>query len=481
MRFSTSFSGMLAALAIGMGFVCPPAAAAKDEGRKRLTDEQGRELIPGGYVVLESIRYTEADYRRMIRMGANFQVIRMPIGVIGAWPGEQADEKALAHFDELVRMGKAAGMQTMFKLVFYGVRPFGDKQWDMLWNNTDGTQDKLIEGWIRIWNRYKDEPSVFGYDLLNEPARGLDEDYETIQSAKMLPLLRRMTDEMHAISPGKWALYQPLLRKPEDQIPMERDPVVAINEPFGRERVIYAPHLYQMKTTVIGPMLDAFEHQAAISNAPLLLGEWGSPTYSDTDGNATQEALYTKVYQATVHELDKRCIGGIKAWFCGARTPIPVKGPRKWMTWSIFSDKSPAGIVERKYILDVVVRPRPLVVAGSLEHYGNDFAARSFQMTVNADPGLGATEIFVPAERHFPDGFLLEVGSGLTLVHDSDASGFRGLHAASPEDREQAKKVRWDEANQRVVILNWAGPARKLVIKVRPKEQDLGSRDSLEP
>ena len=392
----------------------------------------------------------------------------MPIGLIGAWPGEQVDPKAMANFHELVRLGRAAGMRTIFKLVFYGVHPFGDQQWDMLWNNTDGTQEKVIEGWTRIWTRYKDEPSVFGYDLLNEPTRGFDDDYEGIQSEKMLPLLRRMTDSVQAISPEKWVLYQPLLRKPEDQKIKPRDPAVGNDEPFGRERVIYAPHLYQMNTDVIAPMLEAFERQAMISKAPILLGEWGSPIYSDTDGNPGQEALYSRVYQETVNEMDRRCIGGIKAWFCGARKPIPVKGPRKWMTWSIFSDRSPAGRIERKYLMDVVVRPRPLVVAGRLERYGNDFSESCFEMELRTNPALGATEIFVPAERHYPHGFRVEVGSGLTLLHEGGASELRGIHAATAGDREQAKRIRWDDAKQRLIVEEWIGTTRKISIRVMP-------------
>jgi len=118
--------------------------------------------------VLEGIPYTAANYHRMVRMGAKFQVIRMPIWTVGAWPGRQPDEKLLAHFDELVHLGKDAGMKTTFKLVFYGAQPFGDRQWDMVWNNGNGAQDRILEGWTLIWKRYKDEPSLFGYDLIKE-------------------------------------------------------------------------------------------------------------------------------------------------------------------------------------------------------------------------------------------------------------------------------------------------------------------------
>ena len=239
-----------------------------------------------------------------------------------------------------------------------------------------------MAAWSKIWIRYKDEPSVFGYDLFNEPQRGLGRDYDCCQREQLLPLLRRLTDVVHDISPEKWALYQPLLRKREDQPAPGKNPVVQIREPFGRERVIYAPHLYQMDVSVIGPMLDDFQRQAMLSRAPLLLGEWGPPTRATTDGDPAEQARYTKVYQRTVNELDARCIGGIKAWFCGARKPIPVPGSTNWMTWAIFSDKSPAGRVERKYITDVIVRPRPLVVAGRLKRYTYDFTARRFEITL---------------------------------------------------------------------------------------------------
>ncbi len=440
-----------------------------------LLDERGRQLIVGGFVALENVRYTSDDYRRMVRMGASFQVIRMPAGPIGGWPGVPPDPACLEHFDTLVRLGREAGLQTVFKLVVYGIRPFGHEQWDALWNNTNGTQDTLQAAWSRIWTRYKDEPSVFGYDLLNEPQRGLDTDYERCQRERLLPLLRRLTDALHAISPKKWALYQPLLRKPEDQWNHGKNPAVAIEEPFGRERVIYAPHLYRMESPLIVAILDDFQRQAAISNAPLLLGEWGPPTRSTTDGSPAEQARYTKVYQATANELDTRGIGGIKAWFCGTRSTIPVPGSTNWMTWAIFSDQSPAGQVERSYVTDVLARPRPLVVAGRVERYGNDFATLVFELTLISDPALGATEIFVPADRHYPRGFRIEVGPNLTLSHAPGAAKLRTVRASEKADHEQATRVNWDNDRQRLIIERWEGESRRLTVRILPEVPKVGA------
>ncbi len=456
-------------VAVSLAVAGPARARAEETANAIVRDEQGRQLIPGGFVALESVRYTPDDYRRMVRMGANFQVIRMPLGEIGGWSGVAAKPDALAQFDAMVRMGREAGLRTVFKLVVYGIRPFGNEQWDELWRNTNGRQDALVAAWAKIWTRYRDEPSVFGYDLLNEPQRGLDLDYARTQRERHLPLLRRLSDAMHQINPGKWALYQPLLRKPEDQWAPGKNPVVAIEEAFGRERIIYAPHLYQMDLAVIKPMLDDFEQQAALAKAPLWLGEWGSPTRSTTDGNPAEQARFTKVYQFTANELDTRGIGAIKAWFCGTRSTIPVKGSPNWMTWAIFSDDSPAGRVERTYITDVLARPRPLVVAGRVGRYANDFAARVLELTLTSDPALGATEIFVPADRHYPRGFRVEIGPGLTLALDPGAATLRPVRAATAIDRDQAAQVRWNDGTQHLQIEKWIGAPQRLTVRILPE------------
>ena len=95
---------------------------------------------------------------------------------------------------------------------------------------------------------------------------------------------------------------------------------------------------------------------------------------------------------------------------------MPPDAGRCWITWAIFSDPSPAGRIERNYITDVIVRPRPLVVAGRLLDYGTDFATRQFAMTLRTDPALGATELFVPIDRYYPDGVQLAIGTNLTLA-----------------------------------------------------------------
>jgi hypothetical protein len=467
----TSFS--LAAL-----LLAPLAATAlADAGPTNaiIHDAQGREIIPGGYVAITedgkgAIHYTPDDYRRMVRMGANFQVIRTALGRLGGWPGKKADPTYLAQLDDMVRMGREAGLRTIFKLVVYDLRPFGDAQWDAIYHNTNGTQDAVVAAWSKLWIRYKDEPSVFGYDLLNEPQRGLDPDEERCCREGLLPTLRRLADAMHAISPAKWALYQPLYR----ETGAGDGPFLPMKEPFGRERVIYAPHLYSMDLPMMNKTLDRYLREAALSKAPLLLGEWGPATDIAADTDPKKQDRYTQVYQATGKALDQRGVGAIKAWFCGTRSPLKSKKRVEPFTWAIFSDKSPTGQVERKFITDTLARPRPLVIAGHLERYGFDFVTRILEVSLRPDAKLGSTEIFVSADRFYPEGFRVEMGSGLVLVLKPSEAQLSTLNSADATHREQASLVHWDADSQHLVIKKWGVAPPSLTVRIAPLPKATG-------
>lgn len=452
-----------------IAWLLAPLAASAGPAAHFIPDEKGRELVPGGFVAITEdrkgvIRYTPDDYRRMVRMGANFQVIRLSLGRLGGWPGTTADPTYLAQLDEMVRMGREAGLKTVFKLVVYGIKGFGPDQWDALWKNTHGSQDAVLEAWRKIWIRYKDDPSVFGYDLLNEPQRGLDPDEQRCTRESLLPALRRFTDAMHEVSPDKWALYQPLFRDTGKGV----GPFTPMRESIGRNRVIYAPHMYTTDLKVMKETLDRYEREAGLSKAPLLLGEWGPSVALTVDSDPKRQATYTKVYQATAGDLDRRGIGGIKAWFCGSRSPLENKKSSTKYTWAIFSDNTPTGRVERKYLVDPLARPRPLVVAGRLEHYGFDFATRTLEMSLKPDDKLGATEVFVSADRFYPTGFRVEIGAGLVMELKPGDTELSIVKSTDENDVRQAKRIRWDAGKMHLVIEQWVETTPKLAMRILP-------------
>jgi endoglycosylceramidase len=446
-----------------------PLSAPAGPAARFIPDEHGRELVPAGFVAITEdskgvIRYTQDDYRRMVRMGANFQVIRLSLGRLGGWPGAKADPSYQAQLDDMVRMGREAGLKTIFKLVVYGIKGFDAGQWDALWKNTHGSQETLIETWKKIWIRYRNDPSVFGYDLLNEPKLGLDPDEQRCVRKYLMPTLRRLIDALHAISPEKWALYQPLFRDKGQGV----GPFTPMKESIRRDRVIYAPHMYTTDMKTMRETLDRYEREAGLSKAPLLLGEWGPSVALTVDSNREKQAVYTKAYQETAADLDSRGIGGIKAWFIGSRSPLENKKSKTKYTWAIFSDISPTGKTERKYLVDPLARPRPLVVAGRLDDYGFNFESRILEMSLKPDATLGATEIFVSADRYYPAGFRVEIGEGLVMALKPADGQLSIVGSAGARALNQARRIHWDQGKQHLIIEKWADTPPQLSLKILP-------------
>ena len=257
--------------------------AAKQGHPCWLPDGQGRYFLPHGYVTVTEdptgpVRYTADDYQRMLRYGANCQVIRLTLGKLGGWPGYALQEDYLRQVDEMVRLGREAGLKTAFKMTVYGIKGFASQEgWNLLLGSHD-RQQSLIKTWRIIWTRYRNDPSVFGYDLLNEPFRGsLAESYEQVTNERLIPLYRKIIDNLHLISPEKWALYQPLLLDKEDRGPGKL-PMAPMDLPLDRKKIIFAPHGYFPNAQLHAKAIQRHLREAEISSAPLMMGELGRQT-----------------------------------------------------------------------------------------------------------------------------------------------------------------------------------------------------------
>jgi len=109
----------------------------------------------------------------------------------------------------------------------------------------------------------------------------------------------------------------------------------------------------------------------------------------------------------------------------------------------------------------------PLFIAGRIETFNFSFATRQFQMKFNADLGKGESEIFVPRERYFPDGFRLIQSNGVTLAY-----GGSTVRVVTNPNKLDVSGYRWDEARNRIVIRRWAADAGPMVLKIVPGGRD---------
>jgi len=418
-----------------------------------LRDENGRHIVARGFVVITDdgageVFYDADDYTRMVRMGANYQVIRLALGQLSAFPNCQLEETYLEKLDHLVKLGRDAGIKTVFKMTTYGAKGF---KWENFWADENDEFNLYLDAWKAIWNRYQNEPSVLGYDLINEPRKyTMEISYDDLTSKYLMPYHRRLIDAKNEFSPAKVAICQAIFMNKGEGI--GRNQYAEIKEPIDRANVYFSPHVYQDEIADIEPVMARLQQESDLWGAPMFIGEWGFPTYETSDTTLSEQLEFTALYVETAAIFDQLGVGTIKAWFTGNRSMQDFL-PRGRSTWAIFSDKQDVGTVERKYITDSIARPYPQEVAGDIQQFTWDHATRELSVEIIADNAKGSSRIFVGANRHYPDGFSIICGDDLILHHNPlRATGLDVLQA--PPHVNPADFI-WDQSSQQLTILQW--------------------------
>ncbi|MCK0148227.1 cellulase family glycosylhydrolase [Arenibacter sp. F26102] len=433
-------------------------------------DSKGKQFVPRGFVMntedgIGDIIFSDEDYLRAARLGANFQVIRLNMSKLGAWPGHQVDTTYYEKLDRLIELGAKYGMKTGFKMTVYGIKGFGDNHWRDLWLNKNNEQGLLSKAWHVLWERYKDHDSLYAYDLLNEPQRGnLDISYDALQRDKLVPLYRKLIDELQEVDRKKWAFFQPLLMEKNPDRAKLPIPFYEMNIPIERSKVMFAPHIYQLDLEKIQPWLDRYQKEAKLSKVPLFLGEWGSATYDQTDIDLLEQQRYARAYIKTAKIADSLGVGMIKAWFLGSRW----KGtnPIGKFTWAIFKDKEVVGTAERRYITDIIARPYPSIIAGKLYDFDYNYAQRELKFNFRYNSNKGASEVFIGANRHYPDGFTISLNNGewVAFYDPIESKDLKILTSTF----NNGVKINWDERLQKLIIQQLPKDKEEYAVTISP-------------
>ncbi|WP_299430151.1 cellulase family glycosylhydrolase [uncultured Maribacter sp.] len=434
-----------------------------------LRDEQGRHIIPRGFVVNTNdhkgeVFFNSDDYARMVRMGANSQVIRLELGKLSSFPGGKLELKYLRKLDSLVALGKNHDIKTVFKMTVYGVDKF---IWEEFWQNKKNEYSTYIDAWKVIWNRYADDPAVLGYDVVNEPRKlTMDISYENLTNKYLIPLYQKIIDESQKINVDKMILFQSIFMNKGEKI--DNNQYSEITAPINRKNIIFAPHIYQNDIDFIKRNMDRFDKESDMLKAPILIGEWGFPTFATTDtliDGKLGQLKYRELYIRTAEVFDRMGVGSIKAWFLGNRTMqhFLSGGPS---TWSIFSDSTDAGTVERKYITDVISRPFPQTIAGDIDSFLFNHATRTLGLKIKPDNSKGASKIFIGANRHYPDGFSILIDDDIVMYYNPLKNVGLEIYKCS-KDVNPSNFI-WDPQSQKLIVLKWPNNRINLNIKIVP-------------
>ncbi|MBZ0253093.1 MAG: cellulase family glycosylhydrolase, partial [Candidatus Methylomirabilis sp.] len=315
----------------------------------------------------------------------------------------------------------------------YAQPPVG-RAFDNFWRNKEGLQDAYAEAWVRLVERFKDDPIVLGYDLMNEPFSGTSNLAE-FEDRRLRPFYERVIRRIREIDADSWIWVEPAALAVN--FGMGSRLGVVADARAGDPRIVYFPHFYQVDVHEGGPydgnsfFIDLWEAyragEVAKMDAPLVIGEFGA--FSGLPG-------HLRHLREVIAMID-RAGSGFAYWDYspgGGFSPIDA-------------DRS-----EREQI-QALVRVYPKAVAGDPVSYAFDPDAGVFELTFTTEAvkrpqgALPApTEIYVGASRLYPGGW-----------------------AVSSSDPEGAWSSSYDPASE--VLSVWHDPSRtEHAIRIAPAE-----------
>jgi endoglycosylceramidase len=191
----------------------------------------------------------------------------------------------------------------------YYVNPAMNRAWDNFWNNVtaqDGVrlQDHFATGWRHLAERFKGEPSVLGYDLLNEPWPGTTwmtcanpvgcPPSAGFDQTKLTPFYGRLANAIRRADRKHLVVYEPNLL-------FDFGANTGVDPPRDA-RTVFGFHNYCLNSAVPGspdPQQCAIGEELTYDNAEahaqrtgtgLLMGEWGGTSSLEGAERVTDSA-----------------------------------------------------------------------------------------------------------------------------------------------------------------------------------------------
>jgi hypothetical protein len=301
MRTRTFTALLVLILTLGLTFV-PNIFAAKAQG---FLSVQGTQIIDstGRPVLLRGVNYpgyqsggadsrlhSESAYEIFARSG--FNVVRLPIswGNLEPFPGAFYESYLSRYVDRDIRWAKKYGLYIILDMHQFNwasrfggngvpdwaVTQFPPTQIGMLqavsefWNNSV-LQDHLTNVWTKVALRYAKEPTIAGYDILNEPwiynsvIPNLNASHVDSFYVKVIESIRTV-DSNHTIFLEPANLHT-------NSFPL-KDKIVWSPHFYP---LSFAPHYHPLNITVLRADLDAMYKRFVLEmGSPMWIGEFGA-------------------------------------------------------------------------------------------------------------------------------------------------------------------------------------------------------------
>jgi endoglycosylceramidase len=276
---------------------------------------------------------------------------------------------------------------------------------DNFWRSEE-LQNHYIDSFKEIAERYSESRFVIGYDLFNEPWHGsLSPFVSEFELSYLKPFYEKLIEGLREVDPDCLIFFEPRL--------VVGGGLRTFLDEFDADGLIYAPHYYDpmVKWGTIpydgddSRMQKAFgifeeQSQQQLGGIPWFVGEWG----------IILSGVNTEAYVSDQCELFERYMVGYAYWNYNIMeddlmSPVTPYGDERRVTDADGNETVTA--------LDIMCRPYPMKTAGLLIEFNYNKEEREFYIRFEEDgEAEGDTEIYIPADRIYPNGFKVTVSDG---------------------------------------------------------------------
>ncbi len=282
-------------------------------------------------------------------------------------------------------------------------------------------QEEFADAWRQVATRFRDEPLVFSYNLLNEPYPGSSTPSclgpvgcPGDADAKLTVFSNLVVQAIREVDADTIVHYEPFATNFNAGFPTHHGDIATSNVGFSF-------HVYACPAAPIpAPVSEACraQEQRVFTNAEGQAQAFGHAPLL-TEFGATDDLFLLE----SIAELADVNMMGWQYWAWWNRDPCCDR-PDEGIIDDPANPAAPPHLDEPK--LDVLVRPFPRAVAGTPTGWSWDRTARRFTLTYSTTPVDGpiapgtVTEVWIP-DRHFPAGYDVVDLHGATVTSANDA------------------------------------------------------------
>lgn len=252
-------------------WMCPTNAPDQKTAIETLTERFGKEKAEELFKIYEQSWWQERDFDHMKEL--NFNVIRLPISSYNLLDEQgKLREDTLGTYDWFI---KECEKRDIYVIIDLHAAPgsqngrdhSGDASGSKLYTDLRA-QDLTVSLWEQIAEHYKGNPTVVGYDLLNE-AEG-NEQERAPWGKVQLPYFDRLYQAIRAIDPDHLIIINAVWEPTNIGHPSE----------YGWENVMYEYHFYCWSGTDNANVQRSFTNSKVTLNnqvgheVPVLIGEF---------------------------------------------------------------------------------------------------------------------------------------------------------------------------------------------------------------